>query len=152
MCIRDSTKVVPLYMLAYLLRMPETLTLVNHNMSCHWLICTSNSDYTVPRTNTKFYPTFLQLTDCAATFEHCPKSHFVTSIVPSLCLFIIFISFVLPSQPSMTDCCVYVLTLKDCIFSEDILWFKPVELRTKWGRHGNIKEPLGTSPTDACRL
>jgi len=37
-------------------------------------------------------------------------------------------------------------------FSEDILWFKPVELRTKWGRHGNIKEPLGMSITKGCRL
>jgi pre-rRNA-processing protein TSR1 len=29
---------------------------------------------------------------------------------------------------------------------EDILWFKPVELRTKYGRRGNIKEPLGMLP------
>ena len=26
---------------------------------------------------------------------------------------------------------------------EDIKWFKPVELKTKCGRRGNIKEPLG---------
>lgn len=27
---------------------------------------------------------------------------------------------------------------------KDALWFKPVELRTKWGRRGYINEPLGT--------
>jgi hypothetical protein len=26
---------------------------------------------------------------------------------------------------------------------DDIEWFKPVELRTKYGRRGHIKEPLG---------
>jgi pre-rRNA-processing protein TSR1 len=26
---------------------------------------------------------------------------------------------------------------------EDIEWFKPVELRTRYGRRGHIKEPLG---------
>ena len=29
--------------------------------------------------------------------------------------------------------------------SDDIAWFSPVELRTKWGRRGHIKEGLGKS-------
>ena len=29
------------------------------------------------------------------------------------------------------------------LFPDDILWFKPVEMRTKWGRRGHIKEALG---------
>lgn len=35
------------------------------------------------------------------------------------------------------------LTIFVPFLADDILWFKPVELRTKWGRRGHIKEALG---------
>lgn len=33
---------------------------------------------------------------------------------------------------------------------EDIKWFRPVELRSKYGRHGHIREPLGTHGHMKC--
>ncbi len=36
-------------------------------------------------------------------------------------------------------------TIRDMFYDpEDIRWFKPVELSTKYGLTGHIKEPLGT--------
>lgn len=38
------------------------------------------------------------------------------------------------------------------VLVEDVQWFKPIELRTKYGRRGHIKEPLGNTLIEACSI
>lgn len=45
-----------------------------------------------------------------------------------------------PKSPQLFSIVMYFFFLS---LSDDILWFKPVELRTKWGCRGHIKEALG---------
>lgn len=50
------------------------------------------------------------------------------------------VSLTCPGNKIHLHCAFFFLSLS---VSDDIMWFKPVELRTKWGRRGHIKEALG---------